>query len=81
MSVNFSAHEIDSILAAARKVCRTCNGAGKVREEISTAFTQKNYPNGSATFVIRCHVCGGFGTVDPNQVVADVKTAAAGGDR
>jgi DnaJ-class molecular chaperone len=77
---DFSASEVDAILLAARKVCRTCNGTGKVREEIATAFTLKNYPNGSATFIIRCHMCGGFGMVDPNQV-ADEKTAAAGGDR
>lgn len=78
----FSAREIDAILLATRKVCGTCKGVGRVREEISTAFSRKNYPSGTATFIIPCSDCGGFGTVDPNRVIADDgKTAAAGGDR
>lgn len=74
----FSEREVGHILAT-RKVCGNCKGRGKVVAEIPTRFARKNYPNGFATFLIKCSFCGGTGTTEPT--VADAKTAAAGGER
>lgn len=78
-SPTFSEREVAN-LRLTRKVCGHCHGKGKVVENIPTAFARRNYPGGTASYLVTCNFCGGTGSIDPTPV-ADGKMAAAGGIR
>lgn len=58
------------------KVCGNCQGRGKIVENVPSAFARRNYPNGVASYQVRCPFCAGTGVFEP---VSDGKTAAGGG--
>lgn len=78
MTPVFSEREITNIQAT-RQICGNCHGRRKVVAEIPVRFAVKNYACQYATFLVRCSICDGVGTVPVKPITSG--KAAAGGDQ